>query len=189
MKLAGIDYSYTSPAICVHDTDKELTFENIRFYNFYADSRKKKLNGVFGANNIFIDNHPDYLSQEHRFANICLWAQSVLHKEGVEKVCLEGYSLGATSGLVFNIAENTSLLKQYMWNQKISFETPTPSQVKKNFTGKGNSKKDAMVDEFHRRFPHIQLHTILGVKEMSKPIDDIVDSFAILLCHEYYKEA
>lgn len=186
MNLAGIDYSYTSPAICVYDTLKPLSFESLRFYNFFADDRKKKLNGEFG--NIRIDNHPEWASQEERFRNICTWASQILKFHGVSEACIEGYSMGSSSGLVFNIAENASLIKQYMSVSGIKFTTPTPSQVKKNFTGKGNSKKDAMVASFHEKFPHIKLQDILAVKEMAKPIDDIVDSYAVLLCHDYFKK-
>jgi Holliday junction resolvasome RuvABC endonuclease subunit len=186
MILAGIDYSYTSPAICVYDTKDKFEFQNLKFFNFYADARKTKLNGQFG--NVLIQNHPDYSTQEERFRNICQWAAKKLGDAGVEEVCIEGYAMGASSGLVFNIAENTSLLKQHLDTYSIPFSTPTPSQVKKNFTGKGNAKKDAMVAEFYKRFPDGHLHTILGIKEMAKPIDDIVDSCAVLLCHEHFKE-
>lgn len=185
MIIAGIDYSYTSPAICIYNTEQELKFENLYFFNFYADSRKKKLSGVFGGN-VFIGNHPDYTTQEERFRNICKWASGILTNFKVKEVCIEGYSLGATSGLVFNIAENTSLLKQFLDQNGIPFTTPTPSQVKKNFTGKGNAKKDAMVEEFYGRFPNGHLHEIIGIKEMSKPIDDLVDSCAVMLCHEHF---
>ena len=32
MKIAGIDYSMTSPAICIHDTAKEFKFDNCEVY-------------------------------------------------------------------------------------------------------------------------------------------------------------
>jgi Holliday junction resolvasome RuvABC endonuclease subunit len=184
MIIAGIDYSYTSPAICVYDTNKELSFENLYFYNM---TDKKKLAGDHG-DNIHIAIFKEYLTQEERFRNIRNWASSVLSASRVSEACIEGYSFGATSGLVFNIAENASLIKQYMDVSKIPFTTPTPSQVKKNMTGKGNAKKDAMVAEFHKKFPHIKLHELLGTKEMAKPIDDIVDSFAVLLCHSHFNK-
>lgn len=188
MILAGIDYSYTSPAICVYDTNYEFKFDNLKFFSYFADDRKKKLNGIFGrVGNILIDNHPEYSTQEQRFRNICTWASTILCTYQVNEACIEGYSLGATSGLVFNIAENTSLLKQYMDTHSIPFQTPTPSQVKKNFTGKGNSKKDAMVAEFYKRFPDGKLHELIGIKEMAKPIDDIVDSCAVLLYHKHFE--
>lgn len=182
MILAGIDYSYTSPAICVYDTCKKLTFENLSLHNF---SDKKKLQGLHGSN-VRIELMPEYSSPEERYRNICTWASRVLFEYKVEEVTIEGYSFGASSGLVFNIAENASLIKQYMSLKNIPFSTPSPSQVKKNFTGKGNAKKDMMVDRFHEVFPHIKIHEILGIKEMAKPIDDLVDSFAVMLCHEHF---
>jgi len=186
MILAGIDYSYTSPAICVYDTDTELKFDNLKFYNM---NDKKKMQGVYGdVHNIAITNFPAYLTQEERFRNICYWASNILKYGQVDEVCIEGYSFGASSGLVFNIAENASLIKQYMDLAGIPFTTPTPSQVKKNLSGKGNSKKDAMVAAFHQEFPNHKLHEILGVKEMTKPIDDIVDSYAVLKCHSYFSK-
>jgi Holliday junction resolvasome RuvABC endonuclease subunit len=182
MIIAGIDYSYTSPAICVYDTKKELIFENLYFFNI---NDKKKLAGRYG--NIDIATFPEYKTQEERFRNISIWASNILNMFKVEEACIEGYSFGASSGLVFNIAENASLIKQYMDVSGIPFTTPTPSQVKKNHTGKGNAKKDVMVDKFHEIFP-VKLHEILGIKEMAKPIDDLVDSFAVLKCHGSFSE-
>lgn len=185
MIIAGIDYSYTSPAICVYDTSRPLEFHNLSFYNINA---LKKTAGLYGIGaNIRIDTFPDYRSQEERFRNICNWASSVLIAHGVDEACIEGYSFGASAGLVFNIAENASLIKQFMDMRGIPFTTPTPSQVKKNHTGKGNSKKDVMVEKFHEIFP-VKMHELLNIKEMAKPIDDLVDSYAVLKCHSYFNE-
>lgn len=186
MIIAGIDYSYTSPAICVYDTDNELTFENLWFYNM---NDKKKLVGAYG--NLSITNFPEWNTNEERYRNICKWASRILVGLAVKEVTIEGYSFGSSSGLVFNIAENASLIKQYMDMNGIKFHTPTPSQVKKNFTGKGNAKKEAMVEEFYKRYPEGNFHKMLNIKEGikdMKPIDDIVDSFAVLLCHDYFKD-
>lgn len=182
MIIAGIDYSYTSPAICVYDTKKEFKFENLKFYNL---SGTKSRAGQYG--NIGIDLFKDYTSTEQRFRNICDWASTILRINKVQEACIEGYALGSSSGLVFQIAENASLLKQYMDLSAIAFTTPAPSQVKKNFTGKGNSKKDVMVDTFHNLMG-VKLHEILGVKEMAKPIDDIADSLAVLRCHSFFNK-
>lgn len=186
MILAGIDYSYTSPAICIYDTKLPIEFHNLTFYSYFSDSRKKKLNGKF--KNVMIENHPEYSSQEERFRNISKWGSDILSIYQVDEVCIEGYSMGATSGLVFNIAENTSLIKQYMDTNGIKFYTPAPTEVKKNFQGKGNAKKEQMVEKFYQEFYPIKLHELIGIKEMAKPIDDIVDSYAVLKCHPYFKE-
>jgi Holliday junction resolvasome RuvABC endonuclease subunit len=182
MIIAGIDYSYTSPAICVYDTTKEFKFDNLKFYNVNGTKNRA---GQYG--NISIDLFPEYETTEQRFRNICIWASAVLSLNKVEEACIEGYALGSSSGLVFQIAENASLIKQFMDLNDIKFTTPTPSQVKKNFTGKGNAKKDVVVETFYKTMG-IKVHEILGIKEMAKPIDDICDSLAVLRCHSYFNE-
>lgn len=181
--IAGLDFSYTSPAICVYNTEDEFKFDNLKLYNL---GDKKTRVGTFG--NISVEFFSPYSSQEERFRNITAWAGNILGINKVTSACIEGYSFGASSGLVFQIAENASLIKQYMNLNGIEFTTPSPSQVKKNLTGKGNAKKDAMVDRFQSIFPGIILNDILGVKPMAKPIDDIVDSFAVMACNEHFKE-
>lgn len=183
MIIAGIDYSYTSPAICIYDTFEEFKFENLKFYNINGTKSRA---GTYG--NIIISAFQEYETQEERFRNICDWASDILVKHDVEEVCIEGYALGSSSGLVFQIAENASLLKQFMDLNGIKFTTPPPSQVKKNHTGKGNAKKDAMVETFHAKNPGIVMHDILNIKAMAKPIDDLVDSYAVLRCHSYFNE-
>lgn len=182
MVIAGIDYSYTSPAICVFDTAKELKFENLHFYNINGTKSRA---GFYG--NITIKLFRDYESQEERFRNICNWASGILIHHRVDEACIEGYAMGASSGLVFQIAENASLLKQYMDLNDIKFATPPPSQVKKLFTGKGNAKKEVMVETFQTQLS-VKMHEILGIKEMAKPIDDLCDSYAVMKCHSFFNE-
>lgn len=180
--LAGIDYSMTSPAICIYDTDEEFKFENLKLYNIQGTKNRV---GVYG--NISIELFQDWGTNEERFRNICKWASNILEKNKVTEACIEGYALGSSSGLVFQIAENASLLKQYMNINGISFTTPAPSQVKKTFTGKGNAKKELVVETFYRVMG-VKMHDILGIKEMAKPIDDLCDSVAILRCHSHFNE-
>ena len=184
MIIAGIDYSFCSPALCIYDTNKELIFENIKLFN--CNNINKKLAGKYG-NNIIIDRFPEYSSDEERYRNVCKWVSDILTFHKVEEVSLEGYSFGASSGLVFNIAENGSLVKQFMSLNNIPFTVPSPSQVKKNFTGKGNAKKPDMIDEFDKRM-NVKINEIIGVKAYSKPLDDISDSFAVLLCNNYFNK-
>lgn len=182
--LAGIDYSMNSPAICIYNTEDEFKFENLKFYNI---GQLKTIVGTFG--NVNIQFHKEYKTEEERFRNSTNWAIKILLDNGVESAVIEGYSMGSSSGLVFQIAENTSLIKQAMDLNGIDFSTPSPTQVKKNFCGKGNAKKDAMVDFFFNKFPDAELDKLLGrPKRLSKPIDDIVDSAAVLLSHKHFKE-
>jgi len=178
MIIAGIDYSYVSPAICIYDTNKELKFENLKLYN--ANRINLKLAGNYG--NIIVSRFPDYKTEYERYRNVCKWATDILSENKVEEVCIEGYSFGASAGLVFNIAENGGLLKQYLDLASIPFIVPAPTEVKRQFTGGGRAKKEDMIDEFNRFF-NVKIHDIMGVKEYSKPTDDLCDSAAIMLMH------
>lgn len=184
MIIAGIDYSMNSPAICVYDTEDEFKFENLKIYNI---GQLKSIVGTFG--NVDIQFHKEYESQEERFRNTAEWGTKILLDNKVTSAVMEGYSMGSSSGLVFQIAENTSLLKQAMQLNGIEFETPSPTSVKKNFCGKGNAKKDAMVDYFFDvKFPSSNLDTLLDrPKRLSKPIDDVVDCVAVLMMHKHFK--
>lgn len=180
MIVAGIDYSYTSPAICIYDTESPLTFKNLLLFN---TNDIKKTHGVYG--NIIIAPIQEYANQETRFRNLSIWAINILSHYKVDKVILEGYSLGSKGGLVFQIAENTSLLKQALDLHNIPFVTPSPSTVKKAFSGKGNADKGLMIETFKSKFD-IDLYTHLKMtpKKNNKPIDDLVDAVANMLCYD-----
>lgn len=185
MIIAGLDFSYTSPAICVWDTETEFKFENLHIFN---TNEKKKLTGKYG--NITLSLHPEYNTQEERFRNICSWASNVLTIMGVEEACIEGYSFGASSGRVFDIAENTSLIKQFMDINGIPFTVHPPAKVKLRFTGKGGAKKDEMVDRFDSLFG-VNIHSIIGVNpvkrpKVAKPLDDLCDSTAVMMMHSIF---
>lgn len=175
MVFAGIDYSYGCPAICVYNSDwGEFTAKNCKFFYLYD---KKKYEGDFGILHGFLQ--APYKTPEQRFAGICQWSTDILKAAGVRYVTLEGYALGSRAGLIFQIAENTSLLKNWMWKNGIQFDTPAPTTVKKFFTGKGNSKKDAMGQAFIEK-TGLPLHDLVGAKTIdSKPVQDCVDAFAL----------
>lgn len=183
MIFAGIDLSYTSPAVCIYDDLLDPVFENLSFYNLKEDKTRNSIKGCGIFGNIQIDIQPKWTCAEERYFINAKWLTTILEQHKVEAVALEGYAMGSRTGLVFNIAENTSLVKQWLFHNGVQFELPSPGTVKKQFTGKGNAKKEPMIDRFHEVFPHVQLDKILGLKEYAKPIDDIVDSFANLLTH------
>jgi crossover junction endodeoxyribonuclease RuvC len=81
-----------------------------------------------------------YNSDEDRYDDISNWAINITQKHDVDNVILEGYSYGST-GKVFNIAENTAILKYNLWDSRIPFLIVPPTTIKKFATGKGNANK------------------------------------------------
>jgi len=111
----------------------------------------------------------------------------------VNKASLEDYSYGS-KGSVFEIGENTGLLKQVLFSLQIPFIPLAPGAVKKDATKNGAAKKDLMYKTFMEQ-ESVSIEKILGYttevwKEKLiqtpwevKPIDDIIDSFYVLKSH------
>ena len=87
--------------------------------------------------------------------------------------------MGSSAGMVFNIAENTGLLKHKLYKAKIPFSLFSPTVVKKQFVGKGNCKKEEMSAKFKERFG-VEFHKEYGGKPGDTPENDLVDAFANL---------
>lgn len=159
------------PCICISKKSK-IDIDTCEFF-FY--NNVKKFDRDF--KNIHGFKHLPYESQEERFEQISEWAIQILVKFKVTDVCLEGYAMGA-KGQVFNIGENTGLLKHKLWKNNISIITPAPSAIKKFFTTKGNAKKEDMYATFIEE-TGLDLEALLDSKRGGNPISDIVDSFAM----------
>ena len=175
IEAAGIDYSMNSPAVCVFKgAPKHFGFSNCQIFSL---STNKKVHGV--AKNISISPFPFYNSFTERYNNISEWVLSSLQTLDKPLVFLEGYAY-AGSGMLFNIGENTGLLKYKLWNREIPVEIFAPSSIKKTASGKGNSNKTALETCF-RNQEGIEIKKMIGQSERSdNPSSDIIDSFYIL---------
>ena len=170
MRVVGIDYSLSSPCICVFDGD-EFRYDLCRFY--YLTNNKKYDIDIIGIQG---DLHRDYLCNEERYDNIAKWTMSLV-KEG-DSVYMEGYSMGST-GMVFNIAENAGLLKNYLWSWKLDYTIVAPTVIKKFASGKGNSNKERLQECFAEE-TGIDIKKALGMTEKQwNPSSDIVDAYYI----------
>jgi Holliday junction resolvasome RuvABC endonuclease subunit len=173
MIVAGIDYSLTSPAICIHE-GHEWNYDNCSFY--YLVQKEKHLN-TFSP--FYPTLYPSYENDVERFQNLASWSLGILKAHKVEKCFIEGYAFGAV-GRVFQIAENAGLLKYFLWNNKIRFEVHPPTVIKKFATTKGNANKEKMHDSFVEE-NLVDIRDRIGIlnKNQWNPISDIVDSYYI----------
>lgn len=173
MNIAGIDWSMTSPAICVADVGLPFRYKDckIHFFSKKADNTLQ----LFPHDPI-----AKWSSQEERFHWYSNWALDVLWQYDVQSVAIEGYAFGSTSGLVFNIGESTGALKQILWKKAIGFEVVPPTVVKKFATTKGNANKDLLRAEFEKQTGYKKLKEMLHETEKQhNPSSDIIDSFFI----------
>ena len=128
--VIGIDYSMTSPAMCVMAGP---SLDRSMFY--YLSSDKKRVGNFHNAIGV---EHKEYYSDQERYDNIAEFFLNKIPLNGGKPphVFIEDYSFGST-GKVFHIAENAGLLKYKLWEVGIPFTTIAPSAIKKFATGKG----------------------------------------------------
>jgi len=171
--VAGIDYSMTSPAICVHVGD-EWSIENCKLFYLTKQAKKTVQDGRF-----FGEVYPSWLTDPHRYEQLSAWSLRCLSGHNLQKVYIEGYAFGAT-GRVFQIAENTGLLKYALWSNKIPYDVFAPSAIKKAATGKGNADKAKMLEAFKAE-TNIDIRKVLDItsEKQWNPISDLVDAYYI----------
>lgn len=178
--LAGIDYSLTSPAICVYDTEKgDFSYKSVEMY-FRSNLARFD---TFSEGRLHGSNHGPWECEIDRYDDISTWALSVLNRHQVTQVFLEGYSFGST-GRVFNIAENTGLLKHKLWKDLIHCEVLAPTTVKKFATGSGRASKEDMYNQFVIENEESHLKDVLSPRSdnIISPLNDVVDAYYILKC-------
>lgn len=168
--IAGVDYSMTSPAICIHKKDEPFTFETCKF--FFLTEKKKISTSKQFVKTLF--DIPENYQERYNF--ISNWALDTFPKDGTVTVYMEDYSFGST-GMVFNIAENTGCFKFKMWQNNIPFNTISPGALKKFGSGKGNATKFKMEQAFTDETKYA-LKAFLGESESStNPSSDLIDAY------------
>lgn len=174
--FVGIDYSYTSPAICFLGDDFKSSVFHFATYNCRLAESYKNYHGHL-LNCTFADIE--------RYKEIAEWASNIIQKQCAGnfenvKVALEGFSYGSSKSLTFNIAENAGILKLYLLNLGIVPTIIPPTTAKKHFSGSGRANKEdmrqALIDK-----EGVDIVEWLGMKRLNSPAHDIVDSYAIAL--------
>ena len=191
MKI-GIDYSLSTPGICVNTSEEEFRYEDCKFYYLtntkkYVGTFKEKM--AFGTSDVEYIGwaHKPYSSEPERYNNIANWTIDIIKFQcqlmiGTiwEKhpiIQIEDYSFGST-GRVFHIAENLGLLKYKLkiecgWDYTLL----APSVIKKFATDKGNANKELMLGAFQED-TGVNLEVLFDTKSKS-PISDVTDAYFI----------
>ncbi len=180
-KIAGIDYSLTSPAICVYKDEHggHFDFDRCVFHYLSNSEKQQQLAAGTGLGNLKAEPYPEWQSAEERHEKLATWAYNIV--QGCQEVFLEGYAYGVTSNRA-PIYENTAILKHKMWKNKVSVNTYPPTVIKKFATGKGNANKELMYDAFVDELltpTDLKEQLTPRTKKVISPISDIVDSYFI----------
>lgn len=186
MQIAGIDYSMNGTGICVYSTNRDFTFKKC---NFFYMTNRKSLDGMVMSNveGFYFDGSKSYTNDIKRFDVVSDWVMR--HLKYVDVVAIEGYSMGSR-GRVFEIAENTALLKYKLMKQNIDYHIYAPTSIKKfamdntnidlSDIKKNRVKKDVMYKIFvEETGVDLQKLLIPKAKKLSSPVTDIIDSYYI----------
>lgn len=173
MKYAGIDWSLTSPCICIYDSSYDKGTFNFNSCKFNVLNNRSNI--ISNKTNIKIYPHYKWDSPEERYHNSAIHFLPDLIKCDV--IYFEDYAFAA-KGKVFNLAESTGIIKYNLWNSSKCYKTIFPATVKKFATGKGNANKEKMHEAFLEE-TGINLMDELNVKNIDSPVSDIVDAYFI----------
>ena len=187
MKI-GIDYSLSSPGVCVNTSEGEFKYEDCTFY-FLTNTKKYDATFCrpFVTNVRYIGtSHKPYTSEPERYSQIADWVVDIIKSYGdattgvngiKPTIQIEDYSYGST-GRVFHIAENLGLLK-YKLKMECGWDYTLlpPSVIKKFATDKGNANKDLMLDAFEKD-TGTNLAQVFDTTSKS-PVSDIADAYFI----------
>ncbi len=170
--IMGIDYSMTSPALCVF-SGNGWSHEECKFFFF----GKKK--SIIQHNQFFGTEYPNYTTDQQRFDNLSSWVMDIAIKANVTQVFIEAYSFSSVGSRIYQIGENCGLLKHKLWKSNIPFTTFAPTQIKKFATQKGNANKELMCNTFQVE-TNLDIRKLLDLGDKQwNPISDIVDSYYI----------
>jgi Holliday junction resolvasome RuvABC endonuclease subunit len=173
MPILGIDYSVTSPSICV-------LHEN-QYYWFCFRQLKKH---TIKYNNVVMIEYPEYKSPEQRYDKLAtLLLEAIESKLGKPYTAyIEDFAFSA-SGKITGLAEATGVLKHKLYKKECPVTPFIASSVKKHGSGKGNASKREMVDAFKKDVGDIYTWFDLvddGKEKIPSPISDCVDAYYVL---------
>tara|TARA_Y100001937_G_scaffold67124_1_gene91790 strand:+ start:14914 stop:15462 length:549 start_codon:yes stop_codon:yes gene_type:complete len=172
MAVIGIDYSLSSPAICVSE-DEECTFDKCKF--FYLTNKNKYDTTI--ANKFYGQLHKPWNTPEERYHNISSWAMKIINEYEPSHITIEDYAFGA-KGRVFHIGENMGVLRYRIYRGKYNYAVISPSEVKKFATQKGNAKKELMYEKFYEEHKYNMIKDF-NQTTLDNPVTDIIDSYYI----------
>ena len=204
----GIDFSLTSPAICVYKND---SYSFISFFNDNGKDWKKSKSKLYKYHNELCDiidvipytrkiDDSNYRNeQKTKMADALMIVNLIIEKlktiidEDVI-IGLEGFSYGSISSSTLDLAMYNSFLRMKLIENFGSnvLNIISPTEGKKMLFGKGNAKKEDMIQSFidNKLNDDVLINNIFWkyCKEndvdfkQPKPIDDLVDAYGILKC-------
>ena len=172
MKIAGLDLSYTSPAVVIEELDDDLNVISCTGYGFAIPKWVQPNIVEYRGPKDFADDYERYKFLQD---NILKWC------EGCEYAFVEDYALQA-NGRVFNLAEFEGYIKQELYRRGTTLRFYVPSTNKKFYAGHGDADKISMYQAWQRwqgKKPYLDDLPVVDKGDGVKPTSDIIDAHAL----------
>ena len=202
----GIDFSLTSPAICVY---KNGEYNFISFFSDGGKDWKKSKSKTYRYHNDLceiidvipytrkIDDSNYRYEQKTKMADALMISNLIIDKlkaiiDDDVIIGLEGFSYGSISSSTLDLAMYNSFLRMKLIENFGSdcLNIISPTEGKKMLFGKGNAKKEDMIQAFidNRLNDDVLAKSVFWKYcksndvdfKQPKPIDDLVDAYGIL---------
>jgi Holliday junction resolvasome RuvABC endonuclease subunit len=203
--IISIDFSLNSAAICINNNEdyKFISIVNTNSFigkkgnvlsEYKVHSELEKLNIVEFIKNKRLKQDKNYKTdQKNKMKDAIKISSFILDLISANSiVAMEGFSYSSKSRSFIDLILFASIVRAEIYKKAKELIIISPSELKKFFTGKGNAGKVQMLRAFEKETLDHDLSIyvkdndlIKGEKDVVKPIDDLVDAFAI---QKYLKE-
>ena len=204
MKICAIDFSLISPAMTLYNSTTQfytfVSFTSVPSLKSYETSKKYETHRSISPYIYVIPyirniDHTSYQTTEETKTIDALSLSSLIMEKinqfHPDYVGIEGYSFASHSASYVDLVSYQSILRSKIKENNYPLIVISPSQGKKSLSGKGNAQKIDQIKSFIENKPHIPyiennpffqfLQNYKIDEKKLKPIDDICDSFGILL--------
>jgi len=160
MVFMGIDQSLTSTGICIYDC---------AYHWSMIESKKTK------------DTKSPTIDYTRRLMDITKEVEDKIKEFNVEVIAIEGMSFGSQGRTIFELGGLSHILRAKFIELNIPFVVIPPTTLKKFWFGKGNAKKEEMVEEAMKRGFQIPFTKNYGTKKEPNIMfdDNVVDATAL----------
>lgn len=170
MKILGIDYSFTCPALCLTDG---VTHRWWVHYKLHGKPYQPLPEVEWAISTVD--------TEVQRYLELAAWVVSVVTITQPDAIVLEDYAFGG-KGRITQLSENAGVLKGQLFQQMptIPLHVVAPTTMKKFATGSGRADKDIIWASFIQKEPtrkdwHERCHP--KAKKITSPAADIADSY------------
>lgn len=196
MIFIGIDFSISSPAVCINDDNKfsyyslyrpgKLTKKEVIGIDVLKEFKNLSLNinkPIVESKNYQLRETNNLIEAEFLTDSIIEYIQNNIHNKKV-KICIEGFSYGSISNRALELSGYNYLLRHKLLKNGYNFSIYSPKTIKA-VAGNGNYNKEQIAESYLsiidddklRIFLNDNKDTLYINRKFLKPIDDLIDAY------------